>query len=486
MNRFILFSFCLFLFFFLSGQKVSAFTEFPVESSTEGVFSSDLSFDGTHFLSVMYSDSTNKAVYGQLFSADGSLSGSRFTIGSGANPLVAFDGTNYLVVWHEKYYASWGNSESNEETTGRLFGQFVNTSGELTGSAFTIATGVSSRFFREGDLAFHDSCYMVAYCTGNDDQDISYILYAQRISTSGALIGSATEVSTISPREVTLGYDGTNYLFAWVRDEDEQAEDGTDPLSDVYGQFVSRTGTLIGSNFMIDDGIYESSNSMSVCFDGTRYWLAFHEGSSTDNYNLYGRFISASGTVSDRIIIADSTLSGHSPMLAFDGTNYLATWIVMSNTVAIRGRYFNTSGTALDTAFTIAGPSGTKFPLGGVYSYFQDYGYLIGYTRIAYANEAFYDGDIYFGFIPSSTSALNMPVKGSIVLSPNPAANAFQATGFNETAVLTMTDLSGRSMLKRNVSAGESVSVTVLPAGMYLVNILSEEGSETRKLLVEK
>jgi len=472
----------IFLFLIVTGSILSQNViaqEFSIATAaSDTAYAGAIAYDGTNYLMALSSDSLNQKISAQLFSGSGSLVGDKIAIGKGGNPKVAFDGTNYLVVWHADYYPIFGSDA--EETTGNIFGQFVNTSGTLVGSSFTIATGVSSKFFSGGALAFNDTTYFLAYATGNDDKDIAYTLYGQRINKSGSLVGSAVLISELSPRDVRMAYDGNNYLVIWVQDEDND-ENGAG-LSDVYGQYVSKSGELVGTNFVIDDGDYVSDRGISVAFDGSRYLVLFCEGEP-----CLARFVTTSGSVSDRITICDSA-TPLMPMVAFDGTNYLLTWVLFaSSTVQIKGRYYNTSGVAIDTAFTIFETLNGKYPLsGGVCLYTKD-GYFVGATRGTYTNEVFTDGDVYGKFLQASTTGVNeiKNVGNSIKLYPNPATDAFQVTGIEGTATIIVSDLNGRLLFTKEVTTGETVSVSTLPNGMYLATIKSKDITETEKLVIQ-
>ena len=194
------------------------------------------------------------SINAQLVDASGALIGYRISMGAngpfpGAIPL--FDGTNYFLVWRE--------------FNGNLKGQFINTSGSLIGSSITIATNVSTT---EGPVGFAavygDESFLVVFT------DTNYVLRGQFVDRSGNLVGNQITVSGIQARDVSLAYDGTNFLACWVK-----IIPTTD--KDIYGQFVSKTGSLVGNNFLIDGGPNYSDNPTSLEFDGTRYLLAFHE-----------------------------------------------------------------------------------------------------------------------------------------------------------------------------------------------------------------
>jgi len=429
----------------------------------------------------MYADSITKKVSAQLFNASGTLVGDRITVGTGGFPRVAFDGTNYLVVWHQYYHSTSGSDGG--ETTGNVYGQFVSTSGNLIGSSFIVATGVSSRFYREATFAFNDATYFLVYATGGNDNE-NYILYGQRISKSGTLLNSPVLISSLKPREVNMAYDGTNYLVIWVEDTDGSYID-----SDVYGQFVSKTGELVGSNFTIDDDDYASDNPTSIAFDGSRYLVSFHDASPDDHelWNLYARFISTSGIVSDRVVIANATQHPTQAMLAFDGTNYLATWIITSGTFDIVGRYFSTSGAAIDPTFTLFEYQGNKVSMGGVYFYSKD-GFFIGVTKESYENGSFVNGDVYGMFLKSTSTGIPdiKTNNKSLTIYPNPVTDVFIASGFEGTATLNLSDINGRLLFTKEITVGETVPVNSLLNGVYIATIKSKGSTEIEKLIIHR
>lgn len=129
----------LFSAFILSSFVLNA-QEFAITNDNSSHLSG-IAYDGNNYLATMYADSSSKIVSAQLFSGKGALVGDRIIIGTGGFPRVAFDGTNYLVVWHQHYHSTSGSDRG--ETNGDVYGQFVSTEGNLIGSSFTVVTGVS-------------------------------------------------------------------------------------------------------------------------------------------------------------------------------------------------------------------------------------------------------------------------------------------------------------------------------------------------------
>jgi hypothetical protein len=69
---------------------------------------------------------------------------------------------------------------------------------------------------------------------------------------------------------------------------------------------------------------------------------------------------------------------------------------------------------------------------------------------------------------------------------PNPVKNAFQLTGIEGTATVTITDLSGRLLLSKEVTTNETVSVSTLPNGVYLAAIKSNNTRKTEKMIIQR
>ncbi|MDP1813622.1 MAG: LamG-like jellyroll fold domain-containing protein, partial [Leadbetterella sp.] len=310
------------------------------------------------------------SITAQMVSTSGSLIGNRISLGrTGKGPGVIYDGTNYLLVWFDNYNA--------------VYGQFVKTSGNIVGSPFLIApeSAVSGK---GNGFAFGDSTFIIVRTKNN-------IHYAQRVSKSGNLIGTPIQTSMTEAGENAIAFDGKNYLIAFR----DQVYDKV-----IYGQFISESGELVGSNFIIDGGQYVSDNPVSIAFDGSRYLVAFHEQAADNNgWNLFARFVTPSGIVDpNRVTIRDSTYRPGMPQIAFDGTNYFITWVdnFFKPGSLIMGRYFNKAGIPINEAIKIFDSLGGKVPSYGIPTYGNN-NFLIVTSRVSATN--FTNGDVYGKFI---------------------------------------------------------------------------------------
>lgn len=207
---------------------------------------------------------------------------------------------------------------------------------------FLISTNAKLRDHGFPSVAFDGTNYLVGLQIPNATNS-QVVVAAQFVSQSGALVGSQILVSTNGDPTV-VGFDGTNYLVSWD-------EGGTGTF--VFGQFVNKAGTKIGSPFQIAQVASPTGNSglRAVAFGGTSYLVLFKEG----NEDIYGQRVStAGGLVGGPFKI--NSVAGGSPAVAFDGTNFLVSWateqIAMTNLV---GRFVSQSGINVGSEFVIDG-----------------------------------------------------------------------------------------------------------------------------------
>jgi len=453
----------------LLAQTAVATDEFPVAVGRDSTMSGGAAYGGYNGIVAVMGDTLSQFnITAQLISYPNALLGPRISLGRtgvfpGATPI--FDDTNYLLVW--------------KEFSGDFNGQFIDTSGGMVGPCFTIATGASTERPGSG-IAMSDTAFLVVFVKTDG------YLYGQRINKSGVLLGGQIQISANHAREVSLAYDGANFLVAWV-------EDISDSDKDIYGQFVSAAGSLVGGNFLIDGGPNLSDNPTSLAFDGTRYLLAYHEvPDTTQPWTLVGRFITTAGTIEDSIVICDSTKNPAFPSVAFDGDDYLIMWS-QATTMSVMGRFWTPAGVPVDTPFVVFDHVADRIPIGGVG--FGGGRYLAVAARL---DTSFTDGDVYARFIDpltgvegagnSATAKVGLsrnrpnPFNQSTVISYQLPANTY--------VKLKVYDVLGRetATLMDGPQAAGSHSVKFnagsLAGGVYFYRLQYGDRVETRKLVL--
>jgi len=278
----------------------------------------DIAFDGTNYLVVWnnYLSNSDK-IYGARVSPSGIVLDSTgipiSSITPCMNPAVAFDDTNYLVVWQ-------GNADIN------IYGRRVSQTGEvLDPSDIPISTAGSAQKYPA--VAFDGTNYLVAW----DDYRLSYLswnIYGARVSRNGQVLdppetGIAINTASGQQNFSSVAFDGTNYLVVWQDDRDPSGGWG------IYGARVSPTGQVLDPP---ETGIAiitapQDQKSSSVIFDGTNYLIVWEDNRSS-NFDIYCARVSTSGVVLDTLGIPVLTVTNSQsrPDIAFDGTNYLVVW----------------------------------------------------------------------------------------------------------------------------------------------------------------
>ena len=361
--------------------------EFPIAATADDEFGLALAFDGTSYLVGFNSDQPSNASITALMLAQTGLPISpRISVGrSGGTPSVAFDGTNYLLVWED----------DETRPSADVYAQFVNTAGMLVGPAFPVSTAPGRQDAMPICVAFGRTTYLVVwsdyrYTPGSQGPST---VYGQFVSTDGLLLGREIKISTETGRRPSVAFDGTNFLVAWVED---------DQKTDYYGQFIAEAGEPIGENFLID-----ATNSISeyftvMLFDGARYVLTVEDEIGPGQKGYYARLIDTNGRVSDeRIPFYEGPAISAAYLCAFDGQNYLAVLSESMLTAPAKAKaaFFSATFEPLGDWFTLFETRDGKIPI-APFAIFDGNKYLVVATRIhASPPDELWRGDVYGLFL---------------------------------------------------------------------------------------
>ena len=190
-------------------------------------------------------------------------------------PAVAFDGTNYLVVW----------DDGVEIRCAR-----VSTAGVvLDPSGILISSAASAQ--QRPCVAFDGTNYLIAW------QNLLNI-YGARVSKAGVVL-DATRYRSAPRLEASTGpvvFDGTDYLVVWTDGRSIRARTSTARELDVDGAVLDASGIAMSTN------MYNQSEP-AVAFDGTNYLVVWQDsrGGSMEYPDVYGARVSAGGSVLDRL-----------------------------------------------------------------------------------------------------------------------------------------------------------------------------------------
>jgi hypothetical protein len=100
------------------------------------------------------------------------------------------------------------------------------------------------------------------------------------------------------------------------------------------------------------------------------------------------------------------------------------------------------------------------------------------------AYKAAYQWDAFTHIVGRTISAVSTTSTDPVYLYPNPVTDGFFIKGLNGNGILTILDISGNTLLTTQVSSNE-VSLSTFSKGLYIVKIITAEGTIERKLLKE-
>jgi len=325
----------------------TARADFPIATGSAAI---GFAFDGTNYLVGIEDHSTSPpSIKAQRIDASGAKVGSVISTGrNGISAYTAFDGDNYLLIWEDDP----GGTAADRF---RIYGQFISPSGTLVGSPFAVS---SAGVWYDGvkTMAFGGGKYLVTYTklinpSLGDNSTNRYI--AGRIVDPDGSMGSEFRISTGYGAASDVAFDGNNFFVIWREDQLDY---------EVRGRFVSPAG-VAGTEISVNASTGYSDNPMSVTFDGTNYLAIWNEQTGVDEWawDVYGQRVSTTGALVGGVItVTNEPGPQMGTTVAFDGVNYLATWVDMASTWNLYGRYISKDGVPSINKVTVNATASNK------------------------------------------------------------------------------------------------------------------------------
>jgi hypothetical protein len=276
---------------------------------------------------------------------------------------AAFDGTDYFVVWSDQRTGGFSIGGPTEN----IFGARVAPDGTVLDANSIPITRRSGRA-TDPDVTFDGTNFLVVWQYFPDVDGGPFQVNAARVSPSGVLLDT-TPIPLVGPDEVIAGpsvaVGNGSSLVVWSaeRPEDPNCEPpdctGLPAIWDVLGERVAPDGAVLDANPIVLDTISELQNIPvpAIAYDGTNYLVTFNVIAAPPPLPVVTLGISglrANGTTGARLCcefqISSIPTEFASPSLAFDGTNFVVSWIeyVDDETAAVRGARVSPAGTVLD------------------------------------------------------------------------------------------------------------------------------------------
>jgi hypothetical protein len=341
--------------------RQSAQELFPVATNSDIKHpQAQIAFDGTNYLVVFQvyppGETNNSSAIGQFVSTSGDLVGSPLALnpnGADDPPYLDFDGTNYLVAWADYSDTAAGTP---------VKGVFVSPDG-LFGEPIQLSQSTNVDNFET--ITYGGGVYLLAWSDAGTSPDS---ILGAIIDTSGNKVSGDFLISTNGEQDEAgqkpAAYDGTNFLTAWA------SANGTFGVS---GQLIDTSGNLVGSPIVIYTNTTAAGKGLPcVIFDGTKYLVLFNIGvdsTTGSGYHILGRFVTTTGQVLTNQITLTSDAG---PQLVagadFDGFNYLITWnqglnpFALTTSATVNGRFFDSNGIPTSAEFPIFKTQGSLIP----------------------------------------------------------------------------------------------------------------------------
>jgi hypothetical protein len=256
------------------------------------------------------------------------VTGSDVEAGMAGKPSIAFDGTNFLVVYRVSRLAT---NQAYDIYATRITpnGVVLDSDGIPISTVVNEDPSPSNQYIPS--VGFDGTNYMVVWVEGRmggNPLELQYELYCARVTPAGVVLDpdgiqiSSTHQPSMTPevqpvRMPSIAFDGENYLLAWRTGIDF-----------IRGMRLTPAGVPLDGDtgFMINS---TSSFYPSVAFDGTNYLVVWHDvRTAVGGWSIYGAFISPDGAVTEPpdFLINDTPLNQEHSTVEFNGTDYLVAW----------------------------------------------------------------------------------------------------------------------------------------------------------------
>ena len=302
----------------------------------------------------------NWDIYVQRYNSSGTALGSNFKVNDDIgtadqlDPVIAMDGSGNFVITWEDYRNGCNNPD--------IYAQRYNFSGTPLGSNFKVNDDVGSVSQYLPAIAKDGSGNFVI--TWHDDRNFNYNIYAQRYNFSGTPLGSNfkvnDDVGNATQHTPVIAMDGSgNFIITWW--------DYRNGNSDIYAQRYNSSGTPTGVNFTVNDDTGTTDQGVpDIAMDGSGNFVITWYDTRNGGADIYAQRYNSSGTLlGSNFKVNDDvgTAWQYDPAIAMDGSgNFVITWYDTRNgNFDIYAQRYNSSGTPLGLNFKVNDDIGTAW-----------------------------------------------------------------------------------------------------------------------------
>jgi hypothetical protein len=234
-----------------------------------------------------------------------------------AEPVIAYDGTNFLVVWEDERAGPLDTDIYATRVDGS--GNVLDTSG--------IPVSYSGGLQVEPAVAVSGSTFLVVWRDFRNGNLTD--IYGARLTATGAVLdqfGFPISTAADEQSDPAVASNGSGFVVAW-RDFRNGAN------TDIYGSRVTTAGAVTDANGFVVSNAANVQAGPSLAAIGNDYLIAWEDSRTGTNWDVYAaRYNTGSGLVTPAgVPVSARTTEEVSPAVAANGTNFLVTWTDQRN-----------------------------------------------------------------------------------------------------------------------------------------------------------
>lgn len=258
---------------------------------------------------VVWSD--NVGVKGQLFSSAGAPTGGVIAIGnssgSSAFPAVAFNGTDYMVVFN---------------IGGDLYGARVSTTGTLV-DAMPVAISKATGLQQDASISCDPASCLVTFLDGRSLASTGYDIYGQRVAFDLTALGTDFPIQTATRYQLapSVARGSAGWIAVW---EDQRTGGNTLAI----GTTISNSGVVGNTTGIVFSTTYANQQYAAISNAPSQQLVVWADSRALGNDILGVRYNGVGGARLDSTAKTVSNGSGDQsfPAVSFDGTDYVVVW----------------------------------------------------------------------------------------------------------------------------------------------------------------
>lgn len=273
------------------GQTIG--TNFKVTEDDDGNVNQNrpaIAMNGTGiFLITWRHHSSDRAIFAQRFSADGSTLGGNFKINDNEAQIFIFSNTRASTDDNGNYVVAWVDERNNNQD---IYAQRLLNDGTPIGTNFIVNDDEGNEPQNEHSISSEGNGNFIL--TWEDNRNGDPDIYLQRFSNDGNPLesnfkinddeGSADQVSS----SISI-YDNGDYVITWW--------DARNGSSDIYAQRFRYDGTANGKNFIVNDDVGDAGKGRpKISSDSIGNFIITWRDFRFNDYDIFAQRFSYTGT----------------------------------------------------------------------------------------------------------------------------------------------------------------------------------------------